>query len=99
MARKPLKRPKEPPKPLMKFARPAMKKMILRVEKMLVVEDDTSISDFLQRSRAWPTNARYKTKEEVAEIKKLAGSLVMEFNREHSHRDSGGFIIFAPPTS
>ena len=90
----PPKRPKEPPKPLMKFARPAMRTMIWRLEKILRDEDNSDIADLLQRSRAWPTSAVDRSKEEVMEIRKRAGALVMEFNQRWSDKDDDGFIKF-----
>ena len=97
MARKPrlpAKPPKDPPKPLMRFARPAMRTLVSRLENMLRADEIADIAELLQRSRAWPTSALHRSKEEVIEIRELAGALVMEFNRKHSDRDGEDFIKF-----
>ena len=85
----PPKKPKRPPKPLMKIARPGIKEMTRRLQKM---DPDERKQQLLIRAKSWPTIVAGKTKEEIKEIKIQAGEMLVEFNRRWSDEDGGGQI-------
>ena len=87
MRRGPPPPPKKPKAPMMRFARPAMKTMIWRLERLLEKNDDPKISQLLQDARAWPTSAYGLPKEEVKQIKQRAGDSLFLFNSEFAGDD------------
>ena len=83
------KRPKRPPKPIMKLARPGIKEMIERLQKM---DLDEGKQQLLARAKSWPRVVAGRPKEEVKEVKMQAGEMLEEFNRRYSDEDGGGLI-------
>ena len=82
-------RPKRPPKPLMKIARPGIKEMTRRLQKM---DPDERKQQLLIRAKSWPRIVAGKTKEEIKEVRMQAGEMLVEFNRRWSDEDGGGQI-------
>ena len=85
----PPKRSKHPPAPIMKLARPGMKEMIGRLQKM---DPDERKQQLLARAKSWPRVVVGRPKEEIKEIKMQAGEMLEEFNRRYSDEDGGGPI-------
>ena len=85
----PPKRSKRPPAPIMKLARPGMKEMIGRLQKM---DSDEKKQQLLARAKAWPRVVAGRPKEEIKEVRRQAGEMLVEFNIRYSDEDGGGLI-------
>ena len=79
--------PKKPKEPLMRFARPAMREMINRLEILYKETSDHKISEFIKEAKSWPQNASGLPKEQVKRIKQRAGELLFRFNSEYAGND------------
>lgn len=82
-------KPKRPPKPIMKLARPGIKEMIGRLQKM---GPDERKQQLLDRAKSWPRIVAGRPKEEIKEVRMQAGEMLEEFNRRYSEEDGGGPI-------
>lgn len=85
----PPKKPKRPPAPIMKLARPGMKEMIRRLQK---IDSDEKSQQLLARAKAWPRIVAGRSKEEIKKVRMQAGEMLVEFNRRYSDEDGEGRI-------
>ena len=85
----PPKRPRKPPAPIMKIARPGIEEMIRRLQK---IDSDEIAEQLLSKARAWPRIVAGRPKEEIKKVRMQAGEMLLEFNRRFSDVDGEGPI-------
>jgi ElaB/YqjD/DUF883 family membrane-anchored ribosome-binding protein len=83
------KRPKEPPKPLMRIARPGMEEMISRIQDLA---PNDAKRELLERAEAWPRYVAGLPKDQIKQVRQQAGEMLEEFNQRFSHEDGKGPI-------